>query len=175
MVVVTVILFAMNVELALITLLLIVPLLLGLSLWFRSASDRGYLRVRDGIAGVLSDVSESLSGVRVVAGFNRQRHNVLHHRNVVGEYRDANDYTAQINARYGASTEWVGIMEPVFRATLAGHRTVTRVRSVSRAAARHACGSWKVIALIRWQGIRLWLRRVPLVPRPTPSHVHSGG
>ena len=89
---------------------MIVPLLLGLSLWFRSASDRGYLRVRDGIAGVLSDVSESLSGVRVVAGFNRQRHNVLHHRNVVGEYRDANDYTAQINAKYGASTEWIGIM-----------------------------------------------------------------
>ncbi len=58
----------MNVELALITLLLIVPLLTGLSLWFRSASDKGYLRVRDGIAGVLSDVSESLSGVRVVAG-----------------------------------------------------------------------------------------------------------
>ena len=57
-------------------------------------------------------------------------------------------------------------MEPVFRATLAGHRTVARVRSVSRAAAKHACGSWKVIALIRWQGIRLWLRRVPLVPKP---------
>ena len=66
-------------------------------------------------------------------------------------------------------------MEPVFRATLAGHRTVARVRSVSRAAARHACGSWKVIALIRWQGFRLWLRRVPLVPRPTPSRAHSGG
>ena len=55
---------------------------------------RGYNRVRDGIAGVLSDLSESLSGVRVVTGFNRQRHNVLHHRNVVGDYRDANDYTA---------------------------------------------------------------------------------
>jgi ATP-binding cassette, subfamily B, bacterial len=110
MVVVTIILFAMNVQLALITLLMIVPLLLGISLWFRSASDRGYKRVRDGIANVLSDVSESLSGVRVVAGFNRQRHNVLNHRNVVGEYRDCNDYTAQINAKYGASTEWIGIM-----------------------------------------------------------------
>jgi ATP-binding cassette subfamily B protein len=110
MVVVTIILFVMNVQLALITLLLIVPLLTGLSLWFRSASDRGYQRVRDGIANVLSDVSESLSGVRVVAGFNRQRHNVLNHRNVVGEYRDCNDYTAQINAKYGASTEWIGIM-----------------------------------------------------------------
>jgi DUF1365 family protein len=57
-------------------------------------------------------------------------------------------------------------MEPVFQALLAGHRTVARVRSLSWAAARHACGSWKVIALIRWQGIRLWLRRVPLVPNP---------
>jgi ATP-binding cassette subfamily B protein len=110
MVVVTVILFTMNVELALITLLAILPLLVALTLWFRKASDTGYLRVRDGIANVLSDVSESLSGVRVVAGFNRARHNVLHHRNVVGEYRDANDYTARINATYGASTEWIGIM-----------------------------------------------------------------
>ena len=50
--------------------------------------------MRDGIAGVLSDLSESLSGVRVVTGFNRARHNVLQHRNVVGEYRDANDHTA---------------------------------------------------------------------------------
>jgi DUF1365 family protein len=69
-------------------------------------------------------------------------------------------------------------MEPVFRATVAGHRRVTRVRSVSRAAARHVGGSWKVIALIRWQGIRLWLRRVPLVARPARPeavHVHSGG
>ena len=83
MVIVTVVLFFYNVELTLITLLMIVPLLTGLSLWFRSASDKGYQRVRDGIASVLSDLSESLSGVRVVTGFNRARHNVLQHRNVV--------------------------------------------------------------------------------------------
>ena len=72
-------------------------------------------------------------------------------------------------------------MEPVFRAMLAGHRSVARVRSVSRAAFWHVGGSWKVIALIRWQGIRLWLRRVPLVPRPAPcrngnpGHARQGG
>ena len=87
MLVVTVILFFYSVTLALITLVLIVPALTILSLWFRSASDRGYNQVRDGIAGVLSDLSESLSGVRVV-GFNRTRHNVINHRNVVGEYCD---------------------------------------------------------------------------------------
>ena len=57
-------------------------------------------------------------------------------------------------------------MEPVFRAQLAGHRTVARVRSFGAATMRHAGGSLKVIALIRWQGVRLWLRRVPLVARP---------
>jgi ATP-binding cassette subfamily B protein len=110
MLIVTVILFFYNVELALITLLMIVPLLLGLSLWFRSSSDKGYQRVRDGIASVLSDLSESLSGVRVVTGFNRARHNVLFHRNVTGVYRDANDHTAHLAATYGATTEFVGLL-----------------------------------------------------------------
>ena len=110
MLIVTVILFFYNVELTLITLLMIVPLLLGLSLWFRSASDKGYQRVRDGIASVLSDLSESLSGVHVVTGFNRARHNVLFHRNVSGVYRDANDHTAHLAATYGTCTEFVGLV-----------------------------------------------------------------
>src|SRR4029077_18642067 len=104
------VLFFYNVELTLLTLLMIVPIFTGLSLWFRSASDKGYERVRDGIAGVLSDLSESLSGVRVVTGFNRARHNVLQHRNVSGEYRDANDHTAHLAATYGACTEFVGLL-----------------------------------------------------------------
>lgn len=110
MVVVTIILFVYSVKLALITLFLILPALTILSLWFRSASDRGYNRVRDGIAAVLSDLSESLSGVRVVAGFNRMRHNVLNHRNIVGEYRDVNDHTANLAASYGAGSELIGLL-----------------------------------------------------------------
>lgn len=110
MLVVTTILFVYDVKLALITLVLIVPPLTVLSLWFRRESDRGYNRVRDGIAAVLSDLSESLSGVRVVAGFNRMRHNVVNHRNVVGEYRDANDHTAHLAASYGAGSEVIGFL-----------------------------------------------------------------
>jgi ATP-binding cassette, subfamily B, bacterial len=87
MVVITIILFATNVKLTLITLALVVPALTAASLWFRSASERGYNRVRDGIAGVLADLSESLHGVRTVAANNRQRHNIVQHRNVVGDYR----------------------------------------------------------------------------------------
>ena len=119
MIVITVILFTLNVELALITVLLVIPVLTVLSMWFRAASERGYDRVRDGIANVLSDLSESLHGVRIVTAHNRQRHNVLHHRNVVGEYRDANIYTAQINAIYGPGTQMLGYLG---QAALLGHR-----------------------------------------------------
>jgi ATP-binding cassette subfamily B protein len=103
-------LFTWNVHLAFITVVLIVPLLTIMSLWFRVASERGYEKVRDGIANVLSDLSESLHGVRIVTAHNRQRHNVIHHRNVVGEYRDKNDYTARINAVYGPGTQMLGVL-----------------------------------------------------------------
>jgi ATP-binding cassette subfamily B protein len=110
MAIVTVALVALDPELALITLLAILPILTALSLWFRKASDQGYGRVRDGLAAVLTDVSEGLAGVRVVAAFNRQRHNVLNHRNVVGEYRDRNDEMGRTLAAFGGSTEFVGLM-----------------------------------------------------------------
>ncbi|HLY82078.1 MAG TPA: ABC transporter ATP-binding protein [Acidimicrobiales bacterium] len=108
MLVVAAVLLSMNLRLALITLLLVVPVLAGLSLWFRAASERGYNRVRDGIANVLSDLSESLSGMRIIHATNRQLQNTIHHRNVVGEYQDANNYTAHISAVYGPGTEFIG-------------------------------------------------------------------
>jgi ATP-binding cassette subfamily B protein len=110
MVVITVIMFVINVKLAVITVLLIVPALVIASLWFRRASERGYDRVRDGIANVLADLSESLHGVRIVTAHNRQRNNVIHHRNVVGDYRDANNYTAHVNAVYGPGTQLLGVL-----------------------------------------------------------------
>ncbi len=48
--------------------------------------------------------------MRIVTAHNRQRHNIVHHRNVVGEYRDANNYTAQINAVYGPGTQLIGVL-----------------------------------------------------------------
>jgi ATP-binding cassette, subfamily B, bacterial len=110
MAVITVILFTTNVKLTLITLALVVPALTLASVWFRTASARGYDRVRDGIASVLGDLSESLHGVRTVAAHNRQRQNVIQHRNVVGDYRAANNYTAQINAIYGPGTQLLGYL-----------------------------------------------------------------
>jgi ATP-binding cassette, subfamily B, bacterial len=110
MVLVTGLLFHYNPELAIITLLLVVPPLTAASLWFRYAADRGYNRQRDTIAAMFADLSESLNGVRVVTAHNRQDRNVVAHREVVGAYRDANDYTGRINAIYGPGTSVIGLV-----------------------------------------------------------------
>jgi ATP-binding cassette subfamily B protein len=110
MLVITAILFSMSVKLTLITLALVIPILTVATIWFTRASQDGYQQVRDGIAGVLGDLSESLQGVRTVAAYNRQRWNVIQHRNVVGIYRDANNHTAQINALYGPGTQMLGYL-----------------------------------------------------------------
>lgn len=58
---------------------------------------------------------------------------------------------------------------PVFTARVAGTREDTG-RSVLGAALRRPLTSYRVMALIRFEGVRLWLRRVPVVPR-----VQEGG
>jgi len=130
MAVITGILFSMNVKLALITILLIIPALTALSLWFRAASEDGYDRVRDGIANVLADLSESLHGVRIVAAHNRQRHNIIHHRNVVGQYRDANNFTARINAIYGPGTQMLGFVGQAALLAIGGRMVAAHSLSV---------------------------------------------
>jgi ATP-binding cassette, subfamily B, bacterial len=110
MVVVTAVLFHYNAELAIITLVLVVPPLTIASLWFRHAADRGYNRQRDTIAAMFADLAESLNGVRVVTAHNRQERNVVAHRSVVGAYRDANDWTGRINAIYGPGTSVIGLI-----------------------------------------------------------------
>jgi ATP-binding cassette, subfamily B, bacterial len=121
MVVVTGVLFGYNAELAVITLLLVVPPLLLASLWFRRAADRGYNRQRDAIAAMFADLSESLNGVRVVTAHNRQDRNIVAHREVVGGYRDANDFTGRINAVYGPGTSVIGLLGMAALLLIGGH------------------------------------------------------
>lgn len=107
--IITVVLAMLNTSLALITLLAVVPAMTLLTLWFRSASEIGYLRVRERIADVLADLSESLAGMRVITAMNRRHHNVIHHANVVGEHKDANVYASTVGAVYGPSSETIGV------------------------------------------------------------------
>jgi len=113
MVVIAIFMFTTNVRLAIITIVVVIPPLVIMSVWFKRASERGYDKVRDGIALVLADLSESLQGVRIVTAHNRQQHNVVNHRNVVGRYRDANNYTGRLNGIYGPGSQFLGVIGQV--------------------------------------------------------------
>ena len=102
-----ILLFSFNLQLTLILLVFSAPVMFGFTLWFSRTSGRGYEVVRNRIADVLADLQESLSGMRLVISFNRMKHNVINHRNIVGDYRDANNYTSKIQAAYRSGTQFI--------------------------------------------------------------------
>ena len=102
-----ILLFSFNLQLTLILLVFSAPIMFGFTVWFSKTSERGYQVVRNRIADVLADLQESLSGMRLVISFNRMKHNVINHRNIVGDYRDANHYTSKITATYRSGTQFI--------------------------------------------------------------------
>lgn len=110
MLVITGVLLTLDVRLTLVTVALMIPPLLAASVWFRRVSDAAFLRVRDSVAAVMSDLSESLRGIRVVTAHHRADHDTARHRVVTGHYRDANDEAARATSAYASSTQLVGLL-----------------------------------------------------------------
>ncbi len=108
--VITGVLFYLHPPLAALTIGVVVPVTVVLSLWFRRASERGYNRVRDRIAAVLADLSESLAGIRLITAYNRQRRNIAQHDAVVADHEHANLYTSRVSSFYGSAAEGIGIV-----------------------------------------------------------------
>ncbi len=102
-----ILLFSFSLQLTLILLIFSAPVMFGFTFWFSKTSERGYAIVRNRIADVLAYLQESLSGMRLVISFNRMKHNVINHRNIVGDYRDANNYTSKITATYRSGTQFI--------------------------------------------------------------------
>ncbi len=118
-------LFSLNSTLAIITILLAVPITVISGLIFRKVSAIGYGRVRNAIADVLSDLSESLAGIRIIAANNRRLQNVVNHRNVIGRHRDANLFATRAQAIFGSFSEAVSVAVQAL-VLLWGGRMVTR-------------------------------------------------
>ena len=107
--IITTLLFTYDPLLAAITLATAVPPTLGLSLWFRRRSAKDYLSVRNRIAELLSDLQESLAGIRVIAAHDRRDVNVREHRHIVNRHRDANVRASAANSLYAPGSEAIGI------------------------------------------------------------------
>lgn len=107
---VTVVLFILNVKLALMTVLFVAPMMLALTLWFRKVSYRGYLRVRDRIADVLADFQENLTGLRIIKALNRQKHNIDHHYDLLSNHKTSNLYTVHMSAIFDSGSVIVSLL-----------------------------------------------------------------
>ncbi len=80
--------------------LVVVPLMIGLTAWFRIRSNRAYRRVRERLGHVTATLAEDLSGMRVVQSFAREPRNRATLAASSERYREANYETVVLNAVY---------------------------------------------------------------------------
>jgi len=101
---VVVIMLLLDWRLALIT-FTVLPLLLVVSIIFRTYSGGAFRQTRETIAAITSHLQETLSGVRVVRSFGQERRHVERMDVLNGANRDANMKTVYLNATYFPATE----------------------------------------------------------------------
>jgi ATP-binding cassette subfamily B protein len=98
------ILLYLDVKLALIT-FLVLPLVLGGSLWFRIVSAGAFRRTRETIGAITAYLQETLSGIRIVRSFAQEQVHEQEFTTLNGENRDANMTTVRLNAAYFPTVE----------------------------------------------------------------------
>lgn len=86
---------------------------------------------------------------------------------LAGEYRFNFGMTeAAFNIRISYENGDQGVL-----ATLNGLRRPVTAGSLLRAALRRPGGAARVVALIHWQALKLWIKRAPFTPKPAPQKV----
>jgi ATP-binding cassette, subfamily B, bacterial len=103
-----VVIFLLSWQLALVTLVVVPPVVIA-SRWFRKASNKAYLNVRDRIGANLSNLQEGLAGVRVVQAFGRERAFTRRFHETNEAQYDANIDTVRISARYFPVVEFASV------------------------------------------------------------------
>jgi ATP-binding cassette subfamily B protein len=104
---IAVIILLLDVPLGLVT-LAVFPLLVWLSLWFRSRSAAAYRRTREAIALVIVHFTESLGGIRAVQAFRREPRNQEIFDGLNERYRQANGRSYRLLAIYGPAIKLLG-------------------------------------------------------------------
>ena len=102
------VIFLMSWQLAVCTLIVVPPVVIA-SRWFRRASNKAYLLVRDRIGQNLSTLQEGLAGIRVVQAFGRERSFTRRFQETNEAQYDANIETVRISAKYFPIVEFAGV------------------------------------------------------------------
>jgi ABC-type multidrug transport system fused ATPase/permease subunit len=104
---ITAILVHLDPRLGLVT-FIAMPIVLGLTYWFRSNSARSYRAVRRAIVLVIVHYVESLGGIRAVHAFRREPRNQEIFEDVNGRYRDANIWSNRLASTFGPGITLLG-------------------------------------------------------------------
>ena len=104
---ITAILIHLDARLGVVT-LVAMPLVLGLTWWFRHNSARSYRAVRRAIVLVIVQYVESLGGIRAVQAFRREPRNQEIFEDVNGRYRDANIWSNRLASTFGPGIALLG-------------------------------------------------------------------
>ena len=103
-----IVIFILSWQLALFVLIVVPPVVIA-SAWFRRASNKAYLTVRDRIGANLSNLQEGLAGVRVVQAFGRESSFTRRFQESNEAQYDANLDTVRISARYFPIVEFASV------------------------------------------------------------------
>jgi len=101
------ILLHLDLRLGLVT-LVAMPIVLGLTYWFRVNSARSYRAVRRAIVLVIVHYVESLGGIRAVQAFRREARNQEILEDVNSRYRDANIWSNRLVSTFGPAINLLG-------------------------------------------------------------------
>ncbi len=91
---VAIVLFVLNVKLALVAFLVLIPLG-GATYFFRKGSSKAYSQARESVGAVNASLFEGLAGVKVSQAYRRQESNIKHFVELSKSY-----LTARLNAQY---------------------------------------------------------------------------
>lgn len=119
-----VILLSLDVQLALITFTTIPVLLLG-SLAFRLASVDAFARTRETIGAITAHLQETLSGVRVIRSYGRERGHLDRFHELGDDNRAANMKTVHLNAAYFPAVEYLSTAAIVIVLLVGGREAIT--------------------------------------------------
>jgi len=118
-----VILLILDVELALLTFLVLPVLAIG-SVLFRIASADAYRLTREKIAWITSYLQETLSGVRVVRAFGQERRHESRFAELNDDNRVANMKTVYLNAAYFPAVELMSALATVGIVIYGGYQAI---------------------------------------------------
>ncbi|WP_221185421.1 ABC transporter ATP-binding protein [Flexivirga oryzae] len=102
-----ILLITLDVELGLICLVSF-PVLVALSAWFRGQSSKTYREVRESAALVIVQFVETMTGIKAVQAYRRERRNQEIFEEVAERYRAINERTFQLVAIFMPSVKLVG-------------------------------------------------------------------